>query len=333
MGKRGAFFHTSICILLAVYLAEHAERWHGNYATMALCNIYPNPTSHHEDIIKNFNGLAKARVSHVACECDRNFTRHHADSACPAPAIGGLMAAIDCLEILQNKRIAFLGDSVVRQEECNLRCLLRDAFISSQQKTYGAMSARVYLFQRNVSVLYVSIGSPWHDPVDPRAGIDLLFLDVDIIYWNIGNHYQDAVVLESALQSYADVYSSLDPSARPLNLFRLQAPPHFQTVDGHYKSSPLIGPFDRQICEANSTLLRSNHSFRYIVGLAFVLDNTIAFLDVSTVANQACYHPGNRDCLHYDQDSWILSAINSAMLQRLRFLLSLTYPCMHVGRM
>jgi hypothetical protein len=163
--------------------------------------------------------------------------------------------------------------------------------------------------------------------VNPPAGIDLLFLDVDIIYWNIGNHYQDAAALGSALQAYANVYSSLDPSARPLNLFRLQAPPHFQTVDGHDKSKLLMVPFDRHIFEANSTLLRSNHSFRYIVGLAFVLDNSIAYVDVSTVANQACYHPGNGDCLHYDQDSWILSAINSAMLQRLRFLLSLTHPC------
>jgi hypothetical protein len=98
---------------------------------MALCNTHLNPTSNHEDIIKNVDGFAKARESHVACECDINFTRSHVDAACPAPAISGLVSAMYCLEILQNKRIAFLGDSVVRQEECNLRCLMRDAFISS----------------------------------------------------------------------------------------------------------------------------------------------------------------------------------------------------------
>jgi len=69
---------------------------------MALCNIYPNPTSHHKNIIEDVDGLTKARASHVACECDRNLTRSDVDPACPAPAIGGLVSAIDCLEILQN---------------------------------------------------------------------------------------------------------------------------------------------------------------------------------------------------------------------------------------
>jgi hypothetical protein len=66
------------------------------------------------------------------------------------------------------------------------------------------MSARVYLFQKNVSVLY---------------GMTLWTLELAltfcfwtwILYMNIVNHYQDAAVLESALQAYDNVYSSLDP--------------------------------------------------------------------------------------------------------------------------
>lgn len=74
----------------------------------------------------------------------------------------------------------------------------------------------------------------------------------------------------------------------------------------------------RPACQEDPSLsLSPSQSFRYQEGLFFALEHNMCYFDINPIANHGCYQPEHGDCLHYDQDSWILSAINSAMLLKL----------------
>jgi hypothetical protein len=293
-----------------------------NMLTVKACTLeLPDKTGARNAVTQAREKFREARNVHSACKCDRNFQRQDDDqgSQCKEPTSKHvLLSDSQILGILENKTVAFLGDSVIRQEECNLRCLLRESFLRSEARVYKKVLVEVFHFQRNISIFFLKIGLPWSHG-GPRNGVDLIFQEADIIYWNVGNHYSNGSQLKSELQAYWDVYSALrKPSRRPTVLFRLQNPAHFQTVDGQMSSTPLVigqSLGEHPACQEDSSLqINPLRSFRYQEGLSFALEHNMCYLNINELANLGCYHPGRGDCLHYDQNSWILSAINSAML-------------------
>jgi hypothetical protein len=230
----------------------------------------------------------------------------------------------DMLEILKNQRVLFMGDSVVAQEECNLRCLLRDWYIGYND------SNNEYEFENNITIRYFSIGFPWTRK-DPTVGTRLEMEKSTLININIGNHYFDPISLYEALRAYWKEYKSIPHEKKPHFIFRLQHAAHFPTSTGEYYAPSLVG-FKTNLtypCINLDNVIHSYHqgSFRYQTGREFCKRNNIAFYDVTSIGSKLdLFHPQYHlrhdsdapspiaDCLHFAQDSWILSAINTAFL-------------------
>lgn len=283
-----------------------------------LSHSFPSVSTY--DILGNGTMWNLRRHHHPACRCTRDMEFEYDNitylGCCPRVPLPNMMEVSDMMSILSNKTILFAGDSVVAQEECNLRCLMADYFMSER----WVEGIRFFTFQQNISIGYYQIGG-WnyeHKGQCHRNGTEQVLsrLGIDTVYFNIGNHFRDADLLKCALESYANIIHYFGVKM----IFRLQNPAHFGTVDGRLGSTAL-GQAASNACLRCYSGQSHISSIPYTVGHRFASKLNISFIDISGIANNPCYHPrfhdgiSVHDCLHFPQDGYILSALNSATLR------------------
>jgi hypothetical protein len=217
--------------------------------------------------------------------------------------------------ILINQSLIFLGDSVVAQEECNLRCLLSEYHINKVVIQYEHnIAISYYKFLGNISIGYRNYGLPWPNMTLPT--LKSVIENSTIVVLNIGNHYTDALKMTRDLMIlYNVIYHDISPTIRPLLTFRLQNPVHFPTNTGEYDSA---GHYYN--C-TNITNEQHHKSFRYQTGLNFVKKFHIPYYDIVKITNYPHFHPPLKvpiDCLHFAQDTWIITAVNSVFARLLQ---------------
>lgn len=291
------------------------------------------------------------RLTHPACSCSRvmerfNYfslfydtktkkplsakVRHNSlisarsKEMCPTPANFDILSASEILTVIHNKTIAIVGDSVGAQEECGLRCMLREHYIDQeeiQMQNADSKANRItrYRFTGGSSVFYVQFGSPWEDEDKlHQHRWKFAFRHADIVYVALGYHYlTNWNKLSAIFESMWNMYHHLPKP--PLILLRLLSPCHFDTKNGlfsesvrsHVGCSPLNG--------TNLQDFRNQPTYRGMV--EFADRHSIPYLNTSSIANDHRLHPrfhhgvSVHDCLHYAQDLWTLSGVCSAMVK------------------
>ena len=225
------------------------------------------------------------------------------------------------IEGLKNNVLLFLGDSVINQEECNLRCLLSDYFINKTTDTItDTLKVDEYHYYFNITILFLQVGG-WNYENNKKCVLNETYSVIvksSLIYFNIGNHFTNSTHLNCSLTHYGELFQKANKTKEVI--FRLQTPPHFHTQDGHLSTKAIEN--NGKLEPSTGCYNGQNHliNFRYLLGLEFVAKNNYSVLDVTKVSNNACLHPRYHDkkpvhdCLHYPQDGTILTDINVLML-------------------
>lgn len=263
---------------------------------------------------------------HPSCACDRNMEYNYNDSCPPKLVDQQILHPKQIIEKLKGMKIVFFGDSVIRQEECNFRCFLSefylgyevspwsDIFLTDRPPAYHTPRI-TNLYHYNVSISFFTAGG-WA-LMDPPVGTVEMMENTDLLYMNLGNHYATTSSLKYALEEFWIAYINISPIKRPRLVIRLQNPAHFHSSTGEYENDQTGKCVIDENIPLNHTL-----SFRYKTIKNFVESKNLTYIDVIQMSDSGLLHPryhdgkSCHDCLHYPQDAWILSELNTAMIEK-----------------